>query len=140
MRRHLGGPVITEIGPLRILEETLRCAVERVGIAEAAAAHPRAARNEHVLEDAEPQDALHPELGKEEVATQVPRRLREFVAGEAPTRLEHAHALAGLAETQRADAATEARPDDQPVEVVHAAVDAPWPAVRPALSGATSDS
>jgi hypothetical protein len=115
--RQRGTPVRVEVAPLRVVVEALRRAVERVRVAEAAAADARAADHRHVLEDREAEDPAHPQPGREEVAAQVPRRARQLVVGEAAAALQHADAVALLGQPQRADAAAEAGPDDEPVEI-----------------------
>ena len=103
--------------PLAVLEERLRRDVERVGVAEAAAADAAAGDDRDVLEGRQPEDPLHAQPRVPEVALQVRRRARELVVGEAPPALEHADRVALLGQAQRRDAAAEARADHQPVEV-----------------------
>src|SRR5439155_18516655 len=93
-------------------------AVKRVGVAQRPAADPAAGGDEDVAEQGQPQDALEPELRHPVVARQLPRRLGEVLVAEAPPALEHADAVALLGQSQRADAAAEARAEDQPVVVV----------------------
>jgi hypothetical protein len=110
---------VVQARPLRIGVEARRGAVERVRVTERAAAHARAARHRDVLEDRQAEDALHPELRCPEVAPQVPRGTRQLVVGEPPAGLQHADPVALLGQAQRGHASAEARPNDDPVVVVH---------------------
>ncbi len=117
VRRERRLPVV-EAAPLRVVEEALRRDVERVRVAEAAAADAGAAEHGHVLEDRDAEEALHAEPRQPEVAAQIPVGSGEVAVREPSPALQHADAIALLAQTQRRDAAAEARPDDEPVVVV----------------------
>ena len=117
VRRQRRLPVV-EAGPLGVLVEPAARAVERVRVAERAAADAGAADDRHVLEGREAEDAAQPEPRRPEVAPQVPGGAREVVVAEAAAALEHADRVALLAQAQRGDAAAEAGADDQPVVVV----------------------
>ncbi len=115
---------VLHLRPLAVLEERLGGHVQRVGVAEAAAADAAAGDDRHVSEDRQPEDALHPQVRVPGVAPQVGGGPRELVVGEAPPALQHADAVALLGQAQRRDAAAEARADHQPV-VVEAASHSP---------------
>ena len=118
VRRERRLPVVLEPGPLRVVVEARPRAIQRVRVAEAAAADARAADDRHVLEQRQAEDPVQAEARREEVAAQVPRGLRELVIGEPPAGLEDADAVALLGQPVRRDAAAEPGPHDDPVEVV----------------------
>jgi hypothetical protein len=111
-------PVLLEAGPLPVGVEARPGAIERVRVAEAAAADAGAADDRHVLEQRQAEDAVQAQPRGEEVAADVPRRARELVVGIAPARLDDDDAVALLGQPVRRDAAAEARADDEPVVVV----------------------
>ena len=117
VRSEVGLPV-GQLAPLRVLVEAPARPVERVRVAERAAADPGAAHDRDVLEQRQPEDPAQPEPRRPEVAAHVPGGRRHLVVGEPAAALEHANRVALLAQAQRGDAATEARADDQPVVVV----------------------
>ncbi len=108
---------VVHLRPLAVLEERLRRHVQRVRIAQAAAAHAAAGDDCDVLEGGHPEDAPHPQVGAPEVALQVGGGPWKLVVGEPTSALQHAHRVALLRQPQRRDAAAEARADDEPVEV-----------------------
>ena len=110
VRGERGLPVL-ELRPLRVAVEgrALGRAVERVGVAEAAAADAAAGHDEDVLEQRHAEDALEAEPRQPVVAAGVPGRLGEVLVAVAAAGLEHRDAVALLGEAQRADAAAEAR-------------------------------
>ena len=110
-------PPGVEGGPLRVGVEGGQRPVERVRVAERAAADPGAAGDRHVLEGREPEDPLQAELRQEEVALEIPGGAREVLVSEAPAGLEDADRVALLAQPQRARGAAEPRADDHPVVV-----------------------
>ena len=116
VRRERGRPVL-QPGPLRIGVEAPGRAVERVRVAERAAADSATRDDGDVPEDRQPEDPAQPELRRAEVAPQVPGRARHVGVGEAAPALDHADAVALLGQPQRGDAAAEARADDEPVVV-----------------------
>ena len=120
VRLERGLPVLLEARPLRVVVEALAGAVQGVRVAEAAAADARPADDRHVLEERQAEDPAQADPRREEVAPHVPGRLRELVVGEAPAGLEHPDAVALLGQPQGADAATEPRSHDDPIEVVRA--------------------
>ena len=113
-----GLPVVLEARPLRVLVEARARAVQRVRVAEAAAADAGAADDRHVLEERQAEDPVQAQARREEVAAQVPGGLRELVVGEPPAGLEDADAVALLGQPVRGDAATEPGSHDDPVEVM----------------------
>jgi hypothetical protein len=111
---------VLELAPLRVAVEggALGRAVERVGVAEAAAADAAAGDDEDVLEERHAEDAAEAETRQPVVAARVPGRRREVLVAVAPAGLEDRDLVALLGEAERADAASEARADDDPVVVV----------------------
>ena len=116
VRRERGRPVL-DARPLRVAVEAVGRAVERVRVAERAAADARAGDDRDVAEQRQPEDAPQAELRRPEVALQVPRRARHVVVGDPPAGLDQAHAVALLGQPQRGHAAAEAGADDEPVVV-----------------------
>ena len=116
VRRERGVPV-GQARPLRIAIEAVGGAVERVRVAERAAADAGAGDHHDVAEQREPEDPAHPQPRGPEVAPQVPRRARHVVVGDPPAGLDQPDAVALLREPERRDAAAEARADDEPVVV-----------------------
>jgi hypothetical protein len=101
-----------------VLVEGVAGAVERVRVAQAAAADPTSGRDEDVLEERQPQDPAEPGCGCPEVPARFPGGLGEVLVVEAAAALEHADVVALLGEPQGADRAAEAGADHQVVEVV----------------------
>src|SRR5918992_3725286 len=91
-----------EVAPLRVAVEGGAWAgtVERVGVAETAAAHPAARHDEDVPEQRHPEDALQAEPRHPVVATQVPCGPCEVLVLVAAAALEHADRVALLAQAQ----------------------------------------
>ena len=88
---------VLEVRPLGVVVEARPRAVQRVRVAEAAAADARPAEDGDGLEQRQAKDAVHAQAGGEEVAAHVPRRARELVVGEAPAGLDDRDAVALLA-------------------------------------------
>jgi hypothetical protein len=111
---------VLELAPLRIAVEggALGGPVERVGVAEAATADAAAGDDEDVLEERHAEDPAEAEARQPVVAARVPGRLCEVLVAVAAARLEDGDLVALLGESERADAAAEARADDDPVVVV----------------------
>src|SRR6202022_4393896 len=74
-------------------------------------------RDEHVLEQRQPEDPFQPELRHPVVLRGLPRCLREVVVAKAAPAFEDADPVPFLRQTQRRDAAAESRADDDPVVV-----------------------
>ena len=118
VRRERGLPVVLQAGPLVIGIEPRAGAVQRVRVAEAAAAHAGAGEDRDVLEERQAEDAVQAQAGGEEVAPQVPGRARELVVGVASAGLHHRDAVALLRQAMGGDAAPESGADHEPVVVV----------------------
>ena len=114
---------VAQLVPLRVFEEGRAGPVERVGVAEAAAADAAAGDDEDVLEEGHPHHPAEAEARHPEVAARVPQvRLGEVLVAEAAAALQHRDLVALFGEPQGGDAAAEAGPNYQPVVVVsHAA-------------------
>ena len=104
-RRELLLPV-GDAGPLRILEELTRRNVERVGVDQRPTTDPRAAEHDGVREQVNPLDAIQTQARRVEELAHPPRGLGQVLVAEAPPGLEHADAIALLAQAQCGDRAT----------------------------------
>jgi len=71
VRRQLSGP-IGDVGPLPVLEESLRRDVEGVGVDQRPTADTRTGKDDDVLEHMDPLDARAPEGGGPEESAQPP--------------------------------------------------------------------
>ena len=116
VRRELVGP-IGDAGPFRRVEELLRRDVQRVGIDMRTAAHARAGEDQHVVEVLDPLDPVELRRREPQEVGQVPLGLRDVLVLPAPAGLHDADAVALLRGTERGDASTEARADDQYVVI-----------------------
>ena len=118
VRRQLGAPV-GDVAPRRVVVEGRQRLVQRVGVDQRPAADSGAGQDQAVLERVDALDAVEADLGPEQPALQVEGGRGELVVGEPGARLEHADAVALLGQPQRGHRTTEARADDQDVEVGH---------------------
>jgi hypothetical protein len=116
VRLQLGLPLCEPV-PLAVGKERRASAIERVCIAQAAAADAVSGDDEDVLEQRHPEDPSQPQPRHPEVAPHVPGRLGEVLVGKATTALQHPDAIALLGQPQGGDAAPEPRPDHEPVVV-----------------------
>src|SRR5690606_3463800 len=117
--RQLVAPV-GDLAPLRVLEELRWRAVERVGVDQAAAAHPGAGEHEHAgaapaAQQGQPLDAETPQGRGPEEPAYPPGGPRQLVVGEPPAGLQHRHRVPLLGGAQRGHAAAEPGPDDHHV-------------------------
>ena len=78
VRVQLGLPV-SQLAPPRILKERVAGAVQRVRVAQAAAADTRARRDQNVRERRQPHDPAQPQPRREKVPPRVPRAAREIL-------------------------------------------------------------
>ena len=104
--------------PLRVLEERRARAVERVGVAEAAAADAAAADDRDVLEDATGGRCPSGRAAAARSSGAGPRSTWGSRRRRSACRTPAADRVALLGQAQRRDAAAEAGADDDPVEVV----------------------
>ena len=115
-RRQLLGPV-GDARPFRRIEELLRRDIQRVRIDMRAAADTRATKDQHVVQRLDPLDPVQLCRGKPQEVRQIPLGPRNVFVLPTPAGLKDANPVALFRSTQRGDASTEPRADDQHVIV-----------------------
>jgi hypothetical protein len=116
----VGGELGLPVGdahPLRVAVEGPQGPVERVGVDERAAADAGPRKDHDVVEQGHPLDAPEAQLGRPQVAAQLPVGLRQRLAGEPAAGLDDPDRPALLGEAQGGDAAAEPAADDHDVVV-----------------------
>jgi hypothetical protein len=102
---------------VRVVPEVVERLVEGVAVDQRAAADAGRAEERALAEQADPLRAGEPESGGPDRVAQSPVGLREVLRSPPPARFQDADPVALLGQAQRADAAAEARTDDDHVVV-----------------------
>src|SRR5262249_41357521 len=111
----LVGPM-SDPGPFRGVEESLRRHVQCVAVHVRSAACPGARQHQHVVVF-HPLDAVHPRFGLPQAVGEVPVRLRDVLVVPPLAGFHHPDPVTLLGRAERRDAAAEPGPDDHDVVV-----------------------